>query len=48
MKDGEWAACQWRSTDVKAGGANILQCVSKNQSAREKSCQDLEVLLVMD
>lgn len=29
MKDGEWAACQWRSTDMKAGGANTLQHVLK-------------------
>lgn len=29
MKDGEWAACQQRSTDMKAGGANTLQHVLK-------------------
>lgn len=29
MKDGEWAACQWRSTDMKVGGANTLQHVLK-------------------
>lgn len=29
MKDGELAACQQRSTDMKAGGANTLQHVLK-------------------